>query len=406
MNNQRIQNMIETIATFSSVEGEITRLAFSRQDILARNFVIEIAQKYGFKIRIDAIGNVFIRSDGLNHNLPPVAFGSHLDTVVNASKFDGVLGCVAGLEILLQLEEQNISTNRALELIIFSCEESSRFRFATLGSKVLCNAVTQEKLASLTDADGTLFPQAIAEADLDFSKIETARCQSGCYHAFLELHIEQGPRLEQEQKTIGIVTGIAAPIRAIARISAQADHSGATAMHYRHDALLAGCELALALELSAVEAGHNTVATVGQMQAKPGVMNVVPGFCELLIDIRGCEVNARDSVLTALYQKITQVEASRGVAIELDVISKDQPVLLDEKLQQLLIKQCKKNQLSYELMPSDAGHDAMHMTKICPTAMIFIPSLQGISHNPLENSHWEDVAAGAKVLFDAVLELA
>ncbi|MBE2893757.1 Zn-dependent hydrolase [Spirabiliibacterium falconis] len=406
MNIKRMRTMIEKIATFSCHPHNITRLAYSPEDIQARDYVLSIAQQNGLTTRIDAIGNAFIRRDGRDNNLPAVAFGSHLDSVIDAGKFDGVLGCIAGFEILLQLQENQIPTHRPLELIIFACEESSRFRFATLGSKVMCNVVSHEKLASLSDEQGISFPDAIQQAGFNLGNIESARCKPQHYHAFLELHIEQGPLLEQEHKTIGIVTGIAAPIRAIARIYGQADHSGATAMQYRHDALLAGCEIALALEQSAVNAKHSSVATVGQMSAKPGVMNVVPGFCELLIDIRGCHLDARESILTALQQKITTIETTRGVRIELEIISKDGPVMLDSALQDELIRQCERLNYRYELMPSGAGHDAMHMTLICPSAMIFIPSIKGISHNPLENSHWHDVLAGANLLKETVLSIA
>ncbi|MDP9500734.1 Zn-dependent hydrolase [Bisgaard Taxon 45] len=403
INLARVQSIIDKLASISSVEGELTRLAFSHEDEQAHQYLVDLCQAYDLTIRRDEIGNLFIRKAGIDDHLPAVAFGSHIDTVVNAGKFDGPLGSVAGLEILFQLCEQGISTRYPLELIIFTCEESSRFNYATLGSKVMCGAVAQAGLSHLRDKQGKDLATALADIGLDFSAIHQAKRHAEEFKCFVELHIEQGPRLENEQKTIGVVTGIAAPIRCIVKIQGQADHSGATAMHYRHDALLGGAELALAIEQAAIDAGHSTVATVGNLTAKPGVMNVVPGACELLVDIRGIDVEARESVFIALQQQIEQVAQKRGLQIELQLISKDNPVLLAQEMVEQ-VRQCTETLgYRYEVMPSGAGHDAMHMAKLCPTGMIFVPSHLGISHNPLEFTEWQDIEAGIKVLQKVIL---
>ncbi|QLD32832.1 Zn-dependent hydrolase [Mannheimia varigena] len=406
INMQRIQQIFSDLATLTSIDGELTRLAFSEQDIKARDYVINLCKRYDLSVKIDPIGNVFIRKQGQDNNLPAVAFGSHIDTVVNAGKFDGTLGTIAGLETLFQLCEQNIQTYYPLELIIFACEESSRFNYATLGSKVMCGVADQASLSHLRDKQGLGLEQALAAIGLDFNKINQAKRKSEEFKCFLELHIEQGPRLENEHKTIGIVTGIAAPIRCIVKIQGQADHSGATAMHYRRDALLGAAELALELEQAAIQAGHSTVATAGNLTAKPGVMNVVPGYAELLVDIRGTHTEARESVFGALQAKIQEVEQKRGVSIELQLISKDKPIVLDTQLVEHLTQVTEKLGYSYEIMPSGAGHDAMHMATLCPTGMLFVPSHLGISHNPLEFTEWKDIEAGIRVLQQAILEQA
>ncbi|QLB16500.1 Zn-dependent hydrolase [Mannheimia varigena] len=406
INMQRIQQIFSDLATLTSIDGELTRLAFSEQDIKARDYVINLCKRYDLSVKIDPIGNVFIRKQGQDNNLPAVAFGSHIDTVVNAGKFDGTLGTIAGLETLFQLCEQNIQTRYPLELIIFACEESSRFNYATLGSKVMCGVADQASLSHLRDKQGLGLEQALAAIGLDFNKINQAKRKSEDFQCFLELHIEQGPRLENEHKTIGIVTGIAAPIRCIVKIQGQADHSGATAMHYRRDALLGAAELALELEQAAIQAGHSTVATAGNLTAKPGVMNVVPGYAELLVDIRGTHTEARESVFGALQAKIQEVEQKRGVSIELQLISKDKPIVLDTQLVEHLTQVTEKLGYSYEIMPSGAGHDAMHMATFCPTGMLFVPSHLGVSHNPLEFTEWKDIEAGIRVLQQAILEQA
>ncbi|OOF54949.1 Zn-dependent hydrolase [Rodentibacter genomosp. 2] len=406
INLQRVQHLIEKLASISSSSDELTRLAFTPEDEKAHDVIIELCRQYNLSIRRDTIGNLFIRKAGKEDHLPVVAFGSHIDTVVNAGKFDGPLGVIGGLEILLQLCEQNIQTRYPLELIIFTCEESSRFNFATLGSKVMCGMTNQEKLSQLRDKQSNTLAEAMAKIGMDFNLIHQARCDGKDFKCFFELHIEQGPRLENENKTIGVVTGIAAPIRGIVRINGQADHSGATAMHYRHDALLGGAELSLAIEQAAIKAKHSTVATVGNLTAKPGVMNVVPGYCELLIDIRGTNTEARDSVLAVLQSEIGKVAQKRGLSIEFQLISKDNPVVLPQEMIEQIENAAKSFGYPYEIMPSGAGHDAMHMATLCPTGMIFVPSHLGISHNPLEFTEWKDIEAGIKVLQKVVLEQA
>ncbi|OOF54946.1 Zn-dependent hydrolase [Rodentibacter genomosp. 2] len=406
INLQRVQHLIEKLASISSSSDELTRLAFTPEDEEAHDVIIELCRQYNLSIRRDTIGNLYIRKAGKEDHLPAVAFGSHIDTVVNAGKFDGPLGVIGGLEILIQLCEQNIQTRYPLELIIFTCEESSRFNFATLGSKVMCGMTNQKKLSQLCDKQGNTLAEAMAKIGMDFNLIHQAKRDGKDFKCFFELHIEQGPRLENENKTIGVVTGIAAPIRGIVRINGQADHSGATAMHYRHDALLGGAELSLAIEQAAVNAKHSTVATVGNLTAKPGVMNVVPGYCELLVDIRGINTEARDSVLAVLQSEIKNVAKKRGLSIKFQLISKDNPVVLPQEMIERIENAAKSLGYSYEIMPSGAGHDAMHMAALCPTGMIFVPSHLGISHNPLEFTDWKDIEAGIKVLQKVVLDQA
>ncbi|MDO4430554.1 MAG: Zn-dependent hydrolase [Lonepinella koalarum] len=403
INLSRVQHIIDTLADMSEMEGELTRLAFTPKDEAAHDYLISLCENYDLQIRRDAIGNLFIRKAGVEDHLPAVAFGSHIDTVVNAGKYDGPLGSIGGLEILFQLCEQGQKTRYPLELIIFTCEESSRFNYATLGSKLMCGITNKQKLSSLRDKQGKGLAEALTDIGLNFDQADSVKRRPEEFKCFVELHIEQGPRLENEQKTIGVVTGIAAPIRCIVKIQGQADHSGATAMHYRHDALLGGAELALAVEQAAIEAGHSTVATVGNLTAKPGVMNVVPGYCELLVDIRGIHVEARESVFTKLQQKIDQVAEKRGLQIELQLLSKDTPIVLPNEMIESIRQASETLGYSYEIMPSGAGHDAMHMATYCPTGMIFVPSQQGISHNPLEFTEWKDVQAGIEVLQKVVL---
>nr|WP_279716368.1 M20/M25/M40 family metallo-hydrolase [Chelonobacter oris] len=202
INMQRIKTLIDHLATISSGDSELTRLAFSPEDLTAREYLLDLCRALGLNVRIDEIGNAIIRRDGIENDLPAVAFGSHIDTVVNAGKFDGPLGSIAGLEILLQLCEQRQQTRYPLELILFTCEESSRFNYATLGSKVMCGITNQAALSHLQDKNGVSLAEALAQIGLDFEKVDQAKRAAQAFKCFIELHIEQGPRLENENKTI------------------------------------------------------------------------------------------------------------------------------------------------------------------------------------------------------------
>ncbi len=403
----RVQETFIELNRFSSEENKLTRLAYSPEDLRCRDVFIKLCEAEGMTVRIDAAGSVIAHRSGKDESLPPVALGSHLDTVIDAGKFDGVLGVIGALEVIRSLNEENLQTRHPIELIVFACEESSRFNMATLASKVMAGVIDKEELRKLRDAQGVSLPEAFAQCGLDFENIEEARQPEGAFTAFVELHIEQGPRLEREKKTIGVVTGIAAPWRMRIAIDGEASHSGATAMGYRHDALLGAAELALAVEAAALrEAEHGTVATTGKITVSPGVMNTVPGRAEMLVDMRGIYAVSRDRVHETLMAKVEQVKQARGLMIAPETISRDEPVLLDPKIIETIAAACEALKLPSEKMPSGAGHDAMHMARLCPTGMIFVPSKNGLSHNPAESTAWEDIEAGILVLERVTRELA
>ena len=386
----------------ASFGAGMSRLAYTREDKAARELFIARCKEAGLKVRIDAIGNIFARREGTEPELPAVAFGSHLDTVINGGEFDGILGVLGGLELIRSLNDEGVQTRRPLELVVFECEESSRFNIATLGSKVMCGKLGYEKLKDVRDFQG----RAIGEI-FDLASIEKAKNLTPGYESFFELHIEQGPLLDNENIQIGVVSAIAAPHRFSVRVQGQAQHSGTTAMKYRHDALCAAAQIVLAVENVAREnAANGVVATAGNCTVKPGVMNVVPGETTLLIDLRGIDLRTREAAYEQILAEISRIESQRGVKCEIKQLAFDEPCALDGRLIKLIAQKAEELGLSFEIMPSGAGHDAMHMSALCPTAMIFIPSKDGISHNPAEFSSWSDIANGVNLLKSAVLETA
>ena len=385
----------------------MSRLAYTREDKAARELFIARCKEAGLKVRIDAIGNIFARREGTEPELAAVAFGSHLDTVINGGEFDGILGVLGGLELIRTLNDEGVQTRRPLELVVFECEESSRFNIATLGSKVMCGKLGFEKLKEVRDFQGRPIGEIFSEFGINLASIEKAKNLTPNYESFFELHIEQGPLLYNENIQIGVVNAIAAPHRFSVRVQGQAQHSGTTAMKYRRDALCASAQIVLAVEHVAREnAANGVVATAGNCTVKPGVMNVVPGETTLLIDLRGIDLVTREAAYEQILAEISRIETQRGVKCEIKQLAFDEPCALDSRLIKLIAQKAAALGLSFEIMPSGAGHDAMHMSALCPTAMIFIPSKDGISHNPAEFSSWSDIANGVNLLKSVVLEAA
>jgi N-carbamoyl-L-amino-acid hydrolase len=357
------------------------------------------------KVRLDNAGNLIARRDGRNNDLPPVVMGSHIDSVYQGGKYDGVVGVTAALEIINRLNEKRIETEHPIEIISFACEESSRFGVSTIGSKAMAGRINKEKYRHLNDRDGISMEKAFSLCALDFNSIDEASRDGEVFKAFFELHIEQGPVLEKEQKKIGIVTGIAAPARYIVKIIGKASHSGTTPMSMRNDAFLGAAEIALELEKAAnLEQNYGTVATVGVLDVMPGAMNVVPGEVEMKIDIRSSSTQSRQRVLEHLQKSISAVKQRRELEIESIEISMENPVLLSPEIIDSLKNLCADKNLPYKIMQSGAGHDAMNMTGFGPVGLIFIPSEDGISHHPNEHTEIADILAGIELLEATVLQ--
>lgn len=309
--------------------------------------------------------------------------------------------------MIKRLNEKGIETDHPIEIISFACEESSRFGISTVGSKIMSGLFQKEKYRSLKDKDGITMEKAFSLCALDYNSIDQASRENEELKAFFELHIEQGPVLINNNKRIGIVTGIAAPVRLHIQISGKASHSGTTPMNMRKDAFLGASEIALELEKAAkLEQEFGTVATLGVIDILNGAMNVVPGEVEIKIDIRSTSVASRQRVLDHLYQTISLVQENRQLVIESTEIISEEPVLLSDEISQVLESICEEKGISSQRMISGAGHDAMNMNKLCPVGLIFVPSVDGLSHHPNEYTDLDDIIMGIDILEEAVLRYA
>ncbi|MPZ77520.1 MAG: hydantoinase/carbamoylase family amidase [Deltaproteobacteria bacterium] len=390
--------------------GSVTRLVFSIKELRSRQFLIHQMRQIGLQIHIDRIGNIFGKLNSANPKAPAVLAGSHLDTVVDGGKFDGTMGVIAALEAVRTLKEKKVSLQSPVEVVCFVGEESSRFGFSTLGSSLVAGEVHGGDFANATDAHGTKLEDILAGLGIYRSNLRSLRRDPTTVKGYLELHIEQGPILEAIKKPIGVVTAIAAPTRFKAVIIGQADHSGTTPMEMRKDALVAAAELIVAVEkivrqYSRMDKGR-VVGTVGAIKIEPGVINAVPGKTELSVDVRSITAAAKNRAVRLIEAKIHEIARRRKTQIDILPIRKEAPVPLDKRLVHLIKECCEARNISYEIMPSGAGHDAMQMAKITPAGMLFIPSRRGISHSPAEWSDPEDICLGAQLLLDAIVRVA
>ncbi|WP_099352566.1 Zn-dependent hydrolase [Fredinandcohnia onubensis] len=401
---ERYQVLFNKINQYNSGEKGITRIAYTNEEQTCTHAFMRMCKTEGLEISMDQCGNVIARREGKNKDLPPVIMGSHLDTVYQGGKYDGVVGVTAALEVVKRLNEKGIETAHPIEIVSFACEESARFGVSTVGSKAMSGRFDKEKFRHLKDRDGITMEEALSLCALDIDSVEEASRENEEIKAFFELHVEQGPVLMNNNKNIGIVTGIAASVRLFIKIKGTASHSGTTPMHMRKDALLGASEIALELEkIAKEEQQYGTVATVGVMDIHAGAMNVVPGEVDIKVDIRSTSVESRQSVLDHLHKTIQALETNRQLEIVSNEIISEEPVLLSKEINDITESICESLNLSYQKMASGAGHDAMNMTKLCPTGLIFVPSVDGLSHHPDEYTELKDIMIGIDVLEELIL---
>ena len=407
INSKRFETNFNAISEFGALKGGgLTRLAFSKEDLEARKFLINLIEKNGFKLKIDNVGNIYaIYDDGCEADAKPVCVGSHIDSVPNGGFYDGTLGVMAGLEALTAIKEAGIKLKRPLWLINFSCEESSRFKTATIGSKIISGKLSQQRLHELKDEDGISLFEAMSAAGFKPQNLDEAILKENSLHAYLELHIEQGPVLERSAISVGVVSGIAAPIRFEITIQGKADHSGATPMNMRSDALLTASHIIIAANKFAKNK-KTAVATVGYVHAKPGVLNVVPGEARLGVDLRDIDKASLEELNLELRNFVGELSRELKFSYEIRELSSDEPVKLSEHAINLLEDEAKKLGIKTLTLPSGAGHDAMNLTKLASSVgMLFIPCVDGISHNTKEAINFDDAVMATKILTNALIRL-
>jgi N-carbamoyl-L-amino-acid hydrolase len=405
---ERLQGQIDALAKISeSPEPVVTRVLFSEADLRARAFVKNHYQELHLQMREDAVGNLFARWTGKDPALPPVATGSHIDAIPNAGRYDGVVGVLGAIEALRALKQTGFEPNRSIEVIVFTAEEPTRFGLGCLGSRMLSGALSLKKAGFLRDPEGKTLDQWRQTAGFGDLDLGTVRLAKGAYAAFIELHIEQGPIPEQKKVPIGIVEKIAAPSTLRIQLTGEGGHAGAVLMPDRHDALLAGAEIALAVEQAALTTkSRDTVATTGVFRIEPGAVNSVPCKAWLEIDLRDTQLGSRDAALARIENIVPEICRKRGIELKIERLNVDAPAICDPGLIETLGGVSQELGLPMKKMVSRAYHDSLFMAQICPTTMIFIPSRAGVSHRPDEYSSPEQIRDGVTVLAHALAKLA
>ena len=399
---ERLVKDFEAMAQLTAPGEGINRLAFTDADWAGRQYIIDCMTDAGLSIEIDDFGNVIGYKIGKKADLPVVMVGSHTDSVPNGGNYDGVVGVLSAIEVIRGMTDDGYEHDHTIAVVSFMCEESGRFGNATLGSKAMRGELTLQDLHRLVDKQGISLYEALKGRNLNPDGIETMAYKRPV-KSFTEIHIEQGKVLEHEQKTIGIVTGIAAPERFYVTIRGNADHSGATPMNLRHDALCGASKIILGIEeIASMQEEPPVVGTVGVVEVTPGAMNVIPGGVKLGVDIRSISKAARNSVVTLVKEFIDITAEKRGLSYTIETIAQDYPVEMHPAMIREIEEAVKSVGVEYMTMPSGAGHDAMHWAEVVPTGMIFIPCRDGISHNPAEFAEMDDIVTGAAVL-DKVL---
>lgn len=401
VNQERLEKRIFDLAEFGiQPNGETERVAFSDADIEARNWVIRTLKDYGMAVTVDPAGNIIGTRNGNDPSLKPIAFGSHIDRVPNGGNYDGCVGSMAALEVIETLNENNITTNHPLEVIIFPNEEGG-----VMGSRAMAGNLGKSALG-VVNSTGYSMGEGIMRIGGDTTKLNEAKREKGSLAAFLELHIEQGGKLEKEGLDIGVVEGIVGLNWWDVVFTGSANHAGTTPMNTRQDALLAAAKYIVAVNEITNSFEGTQVGTVGRIKVEPGAPNVIPGKVTASLEIRDLSLEVIQKVYQAIKKKTEEIAEASNVTVEfLPLDTTAEPALTDTGIQKEIASSAKSLGLTYQYMPSGAGHDAQDISRFAPAGMIFVPSKRGISHSPKEFTSAKDMANGANVLLHSILSL-
>ncbi|WP_343598426.1 Zn-dependent hydrolase [Acinetobacter sp.] len=402
INISRLNQRILELAQVGAIDGGgVCRLALTEEDKQGRDLVIEWMKALGLSVSIDAIGNVVGIREGLE-DLPPVMTGSHIDTVRTGGKYDGNLGVLAGLEVIATLNDAQIQTKHPIAVAFFTNEEGARFPPDTMGSLVFQGELDLQAAYDTVGIDGTTVYENlktigyIGEAPVGHPKI----------HAFIELHVEQGPVLEHEGLQLGAVTGVQGIHWVEFTIDGISNHAGTTPMQLRHDAGMVAMQIATMARRLVKQVGQGQLATIGQIKFTPNLVNVIPNKAVFTLDIRNTDQAVLDHVYQEIMQFAKQAALDEGVHLSVRDLAKSAPVHFDNRIVQHIENLAKQSHLSVKKMPSGAGHDAQVISEVCPTGMIFVPSVAGLSHNVKEFTHLQDIENGGNILLKVLYDLA
>ena len=402
INGERLLERIAELAQIGKIEGTkgCSRLAFTDADREGRDLVVTWMRDLGLTVTIDAVGNVVAstNSDGASG---AVMAGSHIDTVGTGGRYDGNLGVLAGLEVIEATLAAGIELTRPLAVAFFSNEEGSRYPPDMMGSLAYVGGMSVEAVLEVEGSDGTVVGEELDRIGYRGS----SPCPGVTPHAFVELHIEQGPVLDKENIQIGIVEGVQGISWTELTLIGQSNHAGTTPMSLRRDPMRAAAEVVVAARSIASEIGGSQVATVGSLHLHPNLVNVVPASATMTVDLRNTDEASLQLAEEQLRLGVAAIAEDEDVTVESRSLARFEPVEFDGRVVEQIEQLAEQTGLSTKRMPSGAGHDAQMMARICPTGMIFVPSLDGISHNPAEHTDEKDLIAGAQLLSDTMLAL-
>ncbi|WP_144510636.1 Zn-dependent hydrolase [Bacillus sp. FJAT-22090] len=402
-NKQRIEQHIERLSQFTATpEVGVTRLTYSKEDLEARNYIKDRMREYGLTVSEDGFGNIFGKLEGSIPDAPSVIVGSHFDSVPNGGAYDGTAGVVIGLEVAALFQEKNCKPAYPLEVIALVEEEGSRFGGGLLGSRGMMGLLTDEDFKVLADKDGILAEQAMKSIGLDPSKEKLRDPKT--IKAFLELHIEQGPILEEKAIPIGVVEAIVGLTQLEVTIQGKAGHAGTTPMDHRSDALVAAAEVIAAFPQLAKDEGDGTVITTGQLHVFPNGANVIPDKVVFSVDIRSGKEEHVQNAVRNVEQLIASKQAN-SILTSSERLLYIAPKEMDSTIRSILKETSDKLNVPYCAINSGAGHDAMVFSDFTACGMIFIPSKDGLSHCPEEWSDANHLVNGANILFQTALQL-
>jgi N-carbamoyl-L-amino-acid hydrolase len=404
----RLRDRLETLSTFGRPAGGsfadgVSRVAYSDADVAGRRYVIGQLTAAGLHSRIDAAGNIFARREGTAPTLPPILFGSHIDSVPNGGNFDGDLGSLSALAAIEALDAAGVRTRHPLEMVVWAHEEGFAFGRGLACSRIAAGDVTPADLAEVWN--GMTRADAIRRIGGDPDRIQSAIRRKGSHHCYLELHIEQGGTLERAGIPIGVVEGIVAIDKYDAVITGFANHAGTTPIAERHDALLAAAHLTIAVRDAVTRSPGRQVGTVGHIEVTPNSPNVIPGLARLSVELRDLSPAKLVTMMDDIRARAREIAASTQTRIEFTPTMKAAPAEATAEVQQAIERSARGLGLQSSRLPSGAGHDAQMMALLGPMGMIFVPSVGGVSHSPNELTRWEDCARGADVLLGTILEM-
>ncbi|MCC6770234.1 MAG: Zn-dependent hydrolase [Gemmatimonadaceae bacterium] len=379
--------------------GGVSRVAYSDFDIKGRAYTTDLMRAAGLTVSVDAAGNIWGRRAGSDPSLRPIAFGSHIDSVPEGGNFDGTVGSFGAIEVAQTLAERQINTRHPLDIVIFQNEEGG-----TVGSRALVGEVSAADL-KLTTKSGKSIGDGITFIGGDLSQLASVKRSRGDFAAYVELHIEQGGNLDAEKLDIGVVEGIVGIGWWDVTIEGFSNHAGTTPMDRRRDTMRAAAQFVEMVNRVVTSVPGRQVGTVGRLQAFPGAPNVIPGKVVCSLELRELDARKQAVLFDRIRAEATAIGTALGTTFKFENTHDSAPALCDQRIQQLVASGARGLSLTARAMPSGAGHDAQHMAQLCPSGMIFVPSVGGISHSPKEFSRAPDITNGANVLLATVLAL-